>query len=210
MHIPDGFLDAKTWGALWVVSGGSSGYAANRVRGVLGDRHVPLMGVTAAFIFAVQMLNFPVAAGTSGHFMGAALAAVLLGPWSGCLIMAVVLAVQCLVFADGGVTALGANIFNMGIAGCFSAHWIVRALGKLTGGRFPALAAFLAAWASIVVAAAVCALELAVSGAAPLSAVLPAMGGVHALIGIGEGVITVLVLRSLAAARPDLLELRKV
>ncbi len=210
MHIPDGFLDSRTWGTLSVVSGAGFAYAARRGREVVGDKHVPAMGVMAAFVFAAQMLNFPVAAGTSGHFMGAALAAILLGPLSALLVMTTVLAVQCLLFSDGGLTALGANVFNMGIAGSFAGYWVARGTVKLLGeGKFLA-AAFLGAWLSIVAAASCCAMELAVSGVLPFRIVFPAMAGVHALIGIGEGLITVAVLAALRRARPDLLALKKI
>ncbi|GFP29456.1 cobalt/nickel transport system permease protein [Candidatus Hakubella thermalkaliphila] len=117
MHIPDGFLDPKTIITTAVISAGALGYGIKKVNQKLGERQVPLLGLTAAFIFAAQMLNFPVVGGTSGHFLGGVLAAVLLGPWAACLIMAVVLIVQSIGFADGGLTALGANIFNMGVVG---------------------------------------------------------------------------------------------
>ena len=117
MHIPDGFLNAATAVTTSVVSAGGIGYSVKRANKKLGEAHVPLMGIMGAFIFAAQMLNFPVAGGTSGHLIGGALAAILLGPWAGTLIMACVLIVQCLVFQDGGITALGANIFNMGLCG---------------------------------------------------------------------------------------------
>jgi cobalt/nickel transport system permease protein len=211
MHIPDGFLDTKTWAALDFISIGGLGIALKKTRDVLGEKQIPLMGVMAAFIFAAQMINFPVAGGTSGHFMGSVLAVILLGPWSAALIMAVVLIVQCFLFQDGGVTALGANIFNMGIVGVFGGHVIVRGLDIITkrlGGKYFGI--FIGAWLSIIIAAAACAIELAISGTIPLRIALPAMAGVHALIGIGEGTITVLVLSFIAKTRPDLLEVKKV
>jgi len=211
MHIPDGFLDTKTWVSLGAISAGFIALSVARTNRKMGEKHIPLMGVMAAFIFAAQMLNFPVAGGTSGHFMGSVLAAILLGPFAGILIMATVLIVQCLVFADGGLTALGANIFNMAVVGSlvgylvyFILHLIIR--GK--AGRL--LAAFMAGWISIVLASSACAVELAVSGTSPINVVLPAMGGVHALIGIGEGLITVVVISFILTTRPDLLELEKI
>ena len=117
MHIPDGFLSNEVAIACAIPAVAAVGYGLRRAEVDLDDRRVPLLGVTAAFVFAAQMLNFPVAGGTSGHFLGAALAAVLLGPWLACLVLAVVLAVQAFVFADGGITALGANVFNMGVIG---------------------------------------------------------------------------------------------
>ena len=206
MHIPDGFLSAPVYAAGYAVSGAVCALAAARANRRLGEREVPLLGMTAAFIFAAQMLNFPVAGGTSGHFLGATLAAVLLGPLNACLVMAIVLLIQCLGFADGGLTALGANLFNMGIVGAVGGWLLFRALQAiLPKNRWGFLAAAAAAsWTAVVVASAFCAVELAWSGTSALRVALPAMAGVHALIGIGEAVITTAVLSSVLAARPDL------
>jgi cobalt/nickel transport system permease protein len=210
MHIPDGFVNIPVAAATYVASGGSVAYAVRRTNEELGEKQVPLMGVMGAFIFAAQMLNFPVAGGTSGHLIGGALATILLGPWAGMLIMTSVLVVQALIFQDGGLVALGANVFNMGVVACLVSHyaftWLKRLLGEGTQGVV--ISGFIAAWASVVVAAIVCALELAISGTSALAVVLPAMTLVHVLIGIGEGLITVAVLVFLAAARRDLLQLR--
>jgi cobalt/nickel transport system permease protein len=168
---------------------------------------VPLLGVTAAFVFAAQMLNFPVAGGTSGHFLGAALAAILLGPWLGSLVLAVVLAGQALVFADGGVTALGANVLNMGVLGALAVGGGMLALRRVLPRRpvvFLAVSA-VGAWAAVMLGALATSLELAASGTVPASTVLPAMLGVHALIGVGEAVVTVAALSAIAASRPDLI-----
>jgi len=212
MHIPDGFLNAATAATTYVISAGGVGYGVREANRKLGDKHVPLMGVMGAFIFAAQMLNFPVAGGTSGHLIGGALAAILLGPWAGTLIMACVLIVQCLVFQDGGITALGANIFNMGLVACFVGYYSYRAVVSLMDeSRTSTLVGgFVGAWASVFVASIACAVELAVSGKSPLGVALPAMAGVHALIGIGEGLITSAVLGFVTATRPDLLKLAKV
>jgi len=168
---------------------------------------VPLLATTGAFVFAAQMLNFPIGGGTSGHFMGGAVVAALLGPWSACLVLAVVLVIQCLAFADGGLTALGTNIVNMSILGGFGAYLIMRALRSVlpAGRRGYLIAVAVASWASIVLASSACALELAASGTSPLGLVLPAMAGTHAIIGIGEALITVAVLSTVAAMRPDIL-----
>ena len=212
MHIPDGFLNTATAVTTYVVSAGGVGYSVKEANRKLGDRHVPLMGVMGAFIFAAQMLNFPVIGGTSGHLIGAALAAILLGPWAGTLIMACVLIVQCLVFQDGGLTALGANVLNMGLVACFVGYYLHRAIVSILGeGRTGTLVGgFAGAWASVFVASILCAIELAVSGKSPLGVALPAMAGVHALIGIGEGLITAAALALVTATRADLLELQKV
>ena len=204
MHIPDGFLDLKTWGGLAAVSAGTVGWAVARTNKTLGERQVPVLGVSAAFIFAAQMLNFPVAGGTSGHFLGGALAAILLGPASGILVMTTVLLVQCLVFQDGGLTALGANIFNMGVLAVF-AGWGTYALLARRKNGISRAGAFLAGLVSVVLAASACALELAFSGTVPLGVALPAMAGVHVLIGIGEGLITVAALELIFRVRPDLI-----
>jgi cobalt/nickel transport system permease protein len=211
MHIPDGFLNTATSVATWVASTGGVGYAVRRVRQELGERQVPLMGVTAAFIFAAQMMNFAVIGGTSGHLLGGALATILLGPWTGMLVLTSVLIVQALLFQDGGLLALGANVFNMAIVGVLLAWAVYAGLRRLLDGKTWAtmVTGFAAAWLSVMVASLVAAAELAMSGASPWGVVVPAMGAVHALIGIGEGLITVAVLAFLRATRPDLLTLRQ-
>jgi cobalt/nickel transport system permease protein len=211
MHIPDGFLNTATSVATWAASAGGVSYAVRRVRQELNERQVPLMGVTAAFIFAAQMMNFTVIGGTSGHLLGGALAAILLGPWAGVLVLTSVLTVQALLFQDGGLLALGANVFNMAIVGVLLAWAVYAGLRRLLGGKTWAtmVSGFAAAWLSVMIASLVAAAELAISGASPWGVVLPAMGAVHALIGIGEGLITVAVLVFLRATRPDLLTLRQ-
>jgi len=212
MHIPDGFLNATTAAVTYVVSAGGVGYSIKVANKKLGERHVPLMGVMGAFIFAAQMLNFPVVGGTSGHLIGGALAAILLGPWAGTLIMACVLIVQCLLFQDGGITTLGANIFNMGLIACFVGYALHRVISSLAGRsrRGHLVGGFVGAWASVFIAAVACAIELALSGKSPLGVALPTMAGVHGLIGIGEGLITAVVLSFVMVTRADLLELQKV
>jgi cobalt/nickel transport system permease protein len=177
-----------------------------RARRTLGEKNVPILGVSAAFVFAAQMLNFPVAAGTSGHFLGALMVALLLGPLNGFLVMAVVLVMQSLLFADGGLTALGTNIFNMGIVGGLGGYGLFRLLILVLPRRrgvFVAAAA-VSAWFSVVLGASVCAVELALSGTFPLALALPAMAGVHVLIGVGEGIISAVVVSLMLGVRPDL------
>ena len=209
MHIPDGFVSGPVNMGGALVAAAVVGLSAWRAsRQVQRRPHtVPLLATTAAFVFAAQMLNFPIGGGTSGHFLGAATVAALLGPWSACLVMTLVLVIQCLAFADGGLTALGTNIVNMGVIGGIGGYLLLRALRAiLPGGRAGYLvAAAVASWVSVVVAATVCALELAVSGTSPLVVVLPAMAGTHAVIGIGEALIAVAVLSAVAAARRDVL-----
>ncbi len=208
MHIPDGFLDTKTWVTLWGVSGATLGYAIKKAEKEMDEKKIPLLGVSAAFVFAAQMLNFPVMGGTSGHFVGGVLVSILLGPWAGLLVMTTVLGVQCFLFQDGGLTALGANIFNMGIIGSVGGYYIYKFLCKTIGSKTNniIIPAFLASWIATVLAASFCAVELSISGTVPVSLSLPAMAGVHALIGIGEGIITSLVLAFIAKVRIDILE----
>lgn len=206
MHIPDGFLDAKTALTTAALSAAGLGYALGRVRHELPPRRVPLLGLSAAFLFAAQMVNFPVAGGTSGHLIGAALVAALLGPSAAVVVLATVLIVQCFLFADGGILALGANIFNMGlvatIVGYTVFHFAQRLLPGVRG-RVAALA--FAGWCSAVLASVSCAGQLAWSGTVAWSVALPAMTGVHMLIGVGEGLISALVLVAVMRTRPDLL-----
>jgi len=208
MHIPDGFLSVLLSIVLWVISVVLIGIALRKTGQTIGERQVPLMGVLAAAIFAGQMLNFSVTGGTSGHLLGAAIAAILLGPWPAVLVMTSVVAVQALLFQDGGILALGANLFNMAIIGPFVAYALFTLLMKLfkkqTWGLF--VAGFVAAWSSIFIASLACALQLALSGTSPANIAVPAMGAIHALIGIGEGLITIGALAFIFAARKDLLK----
>lgn len=212
MHIPDGFLSPEVAAATAVVSAAAVAYGLRRADRELDDERVPLLGVTAAFVFAVQMLNFPVAGGTSGHLLGAALAAVLLGPWLACLVMAVVLTAQAFVFADGGISALGANILNMGVIGAllvgFLMVWARHLIPRTRTGFLAVVAG--GAWIAVMAGAAATSIELAVSGTVPLATVLPAMLGVHALIGVGEAVITVAAVSAVLVSRPDLVRIRSL
>ena len=207
MHIPDGFLSVPVSVLFWLISIIVIAYTLKRVSTDLGERQVPLMGVVAAAIFAGQMLNFSVSGGTSGHLLGAALATILLGPWPAVLVLTTVVSVQALLFQDGGLLVLGTNIFNMAIVGVFVAYATYTLLQRLFRGRSWGVfaAGFLAAWSSIFVASLACALELALSGTSPANIAVPAMGGIHALIGIGEGLITVGALAFIYATRRDLL-----
>jgi cobalt/nickel transport system permease protein len=208
MHIPDGFLSPLVSLVLWALSILVVGYALRRVGRDLGERQVPMMGVLAAAIFAGQMLNFTVAGGTSGHLMGAAIATILLGPWAGMLVLTCVVSIQALIFQDGGLLALGGNIFNMAVVGVAVSYMTYRTVRKIAGdSRWGIFAGgFIAAWLSIVVAALGVALQLAISGTSPANIAIPAMGGIHAVIGIGEGLITLGALALVNSARPDLLK----
>lgn len=206
MHIPDGFLSVWVSIILWLVSIAAIAVALRRANRELGERQVPLMGVLAAAIFAGQMLNFSVTGGTSGHLVGAAIATILLGPWAALLVMTAVVGVQALIFQDGGLLALGANIFNMGVIGVAVAYFTHRTVQRLAGGKRWGVFAggFAAGWLSIFIASLAAALQLALSGTSPANIAVPAMGAIHALIGIGEGLITLGALVFIYATRRDL------
>lgn len=207
MHIPDGFLDVKTAVVTGVVAAAGVAWAAARARRNLPRRRVPLVGLAAGVIFAGQMLNFPVAGGTSGHLVGSVLVAVLLGPAAGVVAMTTVLVVQCLLFSDGGLTALGANVVNMALIGVLGGWAAYRAMAwRMAGRRGQLAAAAFAAWCSTVLAAIACALELAAAGTVSARLAVPAMGLVHMLIGVGEAIITTLVLAGIMQTRGELLE----
>lgn len=207
MHIPDGFVSAPVAAAGWVAMVGILAVAVRMTNRELNEKAVPLMGVMAAFIFAAQMMNFPVAGGTSGHMLGGALAAILLGPWAAMIVMTAVVGLQSVLFQDGGIAALGLNILNMGMLTALVGYASYRTVEPLLRGNRTALlaSAAVAAWISVEVAAVATSLQLAVSGSSPLDVVLPAMVGVHALIGAGEGLITAAALGFIMTTRADLL-----
>ncbi|MFE5868556.1 energy-coupling factor ABC transporter permease [Streptomyces roseifaciens] len=209
MHVPDGFIDAPVSAAAAVVAAGAVAVSLRGARRELDDKAAPLAGLVAAFIFAVQMLNFPVAAGTSGHLLGGALAAILVGPYTGVLCISVVLLMQGVLFADGGLTALGVNIGVMGVVTTVVAYAVFRALMKLLprGRASLTAASFAAALVSVPAAAAAFTLIYAVGGTThvPVGKVFTAMVGVHTLIGLGEAAITALTVSAVAAVRPDLI-----
>ena len=208
MHIPDGFINAPASLAAGAVAAGGVGVSLRRAARTLQDRQAPLAGLVAAYIFAVQMLNFPVAAGTSGHLLGGALAAILVGPWAGALCVAVVLGVQALLFADGGLSALGLNVINMSLVTAWGGYAVFLLLRRALPAAKASVtaAAGVAAGISVVLASLAFVVEYAVggNGGAPLGTVFAAMVGVHTLIGIGEGVITALTVGVVLGVRPDL------
>lgn len=207
MHVPDGFFNAATSVSAGVAAAAGVAVCLRGARRELDDRTAPMAGLVAAFIFAVQMLNFPVAAGTSGHLLGGALAAILVGPYTGVLCMAVVLLVQAVFFADGGLTALGVNITIMGIVTVLVGWGVFRLVTGFARGRGGVTAgAFLGALISVPASALVFSVLFWIGGTAPIevSAVAAAMGGVHVLIGIGEAAITASTVAAVLAVRPDL------
>lgn len=205
MHIPDGFIDPKTAVVAGALAAAGVSLALRRVRQEFPSQRVPLLGLSAAFLFAAQMLNFPIIGGTSGHLIGGALIAVLLGPAAATVVVTCVLIVQCVLFADGGVLALGANVFNMALVAPYSGYWVSRLVRRIQPdlrGKVTAMA--FAGWCSTVCAALGCAAQLAWSGTVGWSVALPAMVGVHMLIGLGEGLISALVLLAVLRTRPEI------
>ena len=205
MHIPDGFVSGQVNLTTAVISGGGAAYALSRVS-KLPVRRLPVLGVTAAFIFVAQMLNFPIAAGVSGHFLGGFLAAVLLGPWEALLILSVVLTIQSVMFGDGGLFALGTNVLNMGIVapltGLIVYGLLRRALGE---GLWPRRASLgIAAMGSVVLASVAACVELSVTGLVDIRTFFPLMVGVHTVIGMGEAVITIFLLEAVSVSVPSL------
>jgi cobalt/nickel transport system permease protein len=225
MHIPDGFIDGRTAAVTAVISAAGVGFALRQVRRELPPRRVPLLGLAAAFLFVAQMVNFPVAGGTSGHLVGGTLVAALLGPSAAAVVVTTVLIVQCFLFQDGGVTALGANIFNMAILNPVVGYLFYRMVLRLLRGfgrdalprvladqqvgptyvRGQVTAIAFAAWCATVLTASSCAGQLAWSGTVPWSVAFPAMAAVHMVIGVGEGLISALVFLAVYRARPDLI-----
>lgn len=203
LHIPDGFLSTAVSLLCWLIALAALSLAVRRAQADYDERLVPLAGVLAAFIFAAQMINFPVAGGTSGHLIGAALAFIVLGPWLGLLVMTAVIGLQALLFQDGGLFVMGANILVMGAAPGFVAYGLFQ-LAAGYGRTVRLAAAAVGAWLSVVVGAFVTAVLLGFSGTASLAVVLPLMVGVHMLIGVGEGLITVAALSFILRSRPQL------
>jgi cobalt/nickel transport system permease protein len=204
LHIPNDFLSFLVSAVCWAITIITLYFAISKTNQSLGEKQIPLMGVMAAFIFAAQMINFPVIFGTSGHLLGGALAAIVLGPWAGMLVMTAVIAVQALLFQDGGLVVMGANILNMGLITSAIGYGLYR---SVSGSSRPVKLAVtgVAAWLSVMAGALFTALQLWLSGTSELGLVVPAMLGIHALIGVGEALITVAALSFIMHTRPDLL-----
>lgn len=208
MHIPDGYLSLPVSLVTGIIAIALITLSLNRVQSEYKERTVPLMGVSAAFIFAAQMVNFPIIGGTSGHLLGGTLAGILLGPWAGSLVMSVVFIVQSVMFQDGGLTALGANITIMGLIGTFGGYYLYQFLRTLIGRNTwsgMSIGTAIASWTSVVVAAGLCALMLALSDTVPLAVGLTAMLSWHFMIGIGEAFITLAVISFIWNTRPELI-----
>ncbi|MFC2145019.1 energy-coupling factor ABC transporter permease [Actinomycetota bacterium] len=206
MHIPDGFIDLKTAAATGVLSAGGLAGAIYGVKRYFKARVIAMMGVMSALIFALQMINFTIPGGTSGHLMGGALAAIILGPHAGTIVIAVVLIVQALVFMDGGIVALGSNIFNMAIIGVYGSFLVYWLLTKLSRSKWMFLFAVgIASWISVVAASFFVSLELGISGTYALGITVKAMLGVHAVTGLGEAAITIAVITFINKVRPELI-----
>lgn len=206
MHIPDGFVDLKTVITTSVVSAGGLGACIYKVKKIFKSRTIAIMGVLAALIFALQMINFSIPGGTSGHLLGGALSSIVAGPFGGSIILSVVLIVQALIFGDGGITALGANIFNMALIGVFSSYliyYLIRKISKSKTNFYIAIAA--ASWFSVVFASFFAALELGISGTYEMGITMKAMVLVHMVIGIGEAIITTAIIAFVDRVRPELI-----
>lgn len=206
LHIPDGFLSVLISATFWVFTLVIVGIAVNRSKKTLQDRQIPLMGIMAAFIFAAQMINFPVAGGTSGHLLGGALAAIVLGPWSGILVMTSVIALQGLLFQDGGLVVMGANIFNMGILTVMIGYGLYATVAGQQRKGVQVAVIGVASWLSVMASALVASIQIWLSGTSPARIVFPAMLTVHALIGVGEALITVAAFSFIRQVRPDIIE----
>lgn len=208
LHIPDGFLSLPVSLVTWILAISLIAVSLKQVQADYQERAVPLMGVCGAFIFAAQMINFPIPGGTSGHLLGGTLAGVLLGPWAGSLVMVAVFIVQAVFFQDGGLTVLGANITNMGLIGTFGGYYLYKAIRFAIGRntwKGMLIGTAIAAWTSVFVAAVLVAVQLAVSGKVPFPVALTAMASWHILIGIGEAIITVIAVSFVWRSRPDLI-----
>jgi cobalt/nickel transport system permease protein len=205
LHIHDGLLNGSTCVATAAIAAGAVAWSMHRVRREFAERTAPLMGVVAACVFAAQMLNFPIPGATSGHLLGGVLAAVMLGPWCGVLVLTVVLAVQCVLFQDGGITALGANVLNVGVLGSLVGYAIFDPLRRwLRGPAGTVAASIVAAWFSVVLSATACAVELALGSDLPFGPTLGTLLLFHTMIGVGESLITGLAVSFVLRTRPDL------
>lgn len=205
MHLPDGVLDTKIWATLDLVSAGVVAYAIRKTTSESGEKKIPMMGVMAAFIFAAQLMNVPTPGGPPVHLVGAALAAILLGPWPATVVMTAVLAVQALLMQDGGLLALGANVFNIGVIGTLGGYCIFLGIRKLIkGDRGIVTGAFFAAWLSILASTAAVAFQMIVSGATPAELVLPVFGGMNLIVGAVEGLITATIIGFVLKVRRDM------
>lgn len=205
MHAPDGLFAVWLSVLGWLIVAVVIYLAVRHTETQLGERQVPLMGIVAATIFAGQMLNFTVLGGTSGHLLGGALAAIILGPWGAVLVMTAVIAVQALIFQDGGLIVMGLNIVNMGIITSFVGYFSYRAITRIVKGKPGIIAgAAMGGWLSVVLTSALTAVELSLSGSSPLAIALPSMVGVHGLIGLGEAALTAFALLFVLATRTDL------
>lgn len=205
MHIPDGFLSLPISAVAWLLTIVGLYLAIGKAQKDIDERLIPLAGIIAAFIFAAQMINFPVAGGTSGHAIGATLAAIVLGPWLGILAMTAVVVTQAIIYQDGGLLVMGANILVMGLVPAFVGYGLYQ-LGSGRSRNAQLVIAGIAAWLSVVVASFIVALLLGFSGTSPFSVVIPAMLGIHVLIGLGEALITVAALNFVMQTRPQTLK----
>ena len=210
MHIPDGFVDLKIAISTGAISAGGVAASIYKIKKVFKGKVIVLMGMMAALIFALQMINFTIPGGTSGHLLGGALVVITLGPYAGVLVLSIVLIVQALVFMDGGVIAIGANVFNMAICGVLSAFLIYILLKRISKSKAMFyVATAVASWFSVVAASTFAALELGISGTYAMGVTLKTMVLVHMVIGVGEALITTAIIAFIDRVRPDLILTRE-
>jgi len=205
MHIPDGFLNLPTAMFTNLISFGFLAVGIRKVNRALSPKRVPLLGICAAFVFTIQLISFPVFGGTSVHLTGGVLIAILLGPFSGLVIMATALILQAILFQHGGIITLGANILNIGIISTVLGYLIYRAFSKNIF-----IGAGIASWVSVVLASIFCAFELGISGKVPLRIAILGMGSAYAAVGLIETLVVIFILMTIKRLRPDLLELSKI
>ncbi|ASJ06744.1 energy-coupling factor ABC transporter permease [Thermococcus pacificus] len=199
MHIPDGLLSTPVIAVTYIITALAVGYSARKLKD-FPEEKIPLLGLFAAGIFAAQMVNFPIIGGVSGHLLGATLVAILLGPYAAVMVMTAVLLIQTLLFGDGGITAIGANILNMGLIGAFIGYALYTKLKNIN----ETLAMGLSAWLSVVLGAALASVEIGLSHSLPFLRVLTLMVGYHSIIGIGEAVLTVLIVHAVRVKLPSI------
>jgi cobalt/nickel transport system permease protein len=213
MHIPDGLMEPAVVAVGWIITFIVLWLILRILKNRIEDKHMPLMAVLAAGIFVAQMINFPIGGGTSGHLVGAALAAILLGPYSAMVVIATILLIQSLLFGDGGITALGINILNMGIIGCFVGWYVFRMFPE----KYRSAGIFVASWTAVFLGSLACAIQLSlsysISGGAygvPAAIAFPLMLGFHAVIGIGEAIITTGIISYVSHTAPDVMRIPKI
>ncbi|MDI6601654.1 MAG: energy-coupling factor ABC transporter permease [Thermoanaerobacteraceae bacterium] len=201
MHIPDGFVDAKTAITTYTISTAFVTYSMSRAKKTMQDKNIPFMASMASFVFVAQMINFPIIGGTSGHLLGSVLLSYVFGPWVSAVIMTVVISMQAILFGDGGLTALGANVLNMAIAANFIGYFVIILFKNFRVNN--TLSLVIASWVSVMISALMAAIEISLSGVVDFKIIATSMLFWHAFIGIGEGLLTAFIASAILKARPN-------